>query len=150
MKESIFRKAIQEISSERPNLKHLGFHFFGEALLNPQFFDFVQLARSYLPNTYFAVSSNAAFLTPGVMDKLLDSSLDSFGVWPDASTPGQYERHRTGGSLVAVEVNLKELLQKRHQRFREDIEIHIGMNLFKDNLVSYGSFLQKAPCGSRL
>lgn len=143
MDKSIFRKAIEEISSERPNLEHLGLHFFGEALLNPQFFDFIELARSYLPNTYLAVSSNASFLSSEKTDKLLNSSLDSFGIWPDTTDPRQYDQIRTGGSLEIVESNLKELLEKRRLSHREDIEVHIGMILFKDNLPFLHDFLER-------
>lgn len=143
MDESIFRKAMKEISSERPNLRHLGFHFFGEALLNPQFFDFIELARSYLPSTYLAVSSNAALLSSERIDKLLNSSLNSFGVWPDTSDPRQYHKICTGGDLESVESNLKEFLEKRRLRHREDIEVHIGMILFKDTLPFFRGFLER-------
>ena len=143
MNEFIFRKVIEEISSNRPDLERLGFHFFGEPLLNPRFFDFVELARNYLPNTTLGVSSNANLLSSEKIDELLDSALDSFGIWPDTIVPEQYNVFRAGGSLKKVEESIKELLKKRRRRNREDIEIHIGIIIYRDNMHLVEDFVKK-------
>lgn len=141
--ESIFRKALQEISTERPNLRHLGFHFFGEALLNPQFFDLIEQARNYLPKTNFSVSSNALFLDSNKIEKLLNSSMNQFLVCPDSVDSRLYDEIRTGGSLEKVEYNVNELLERRRIIHKEDIEINIYSVLHKNNFNSSDDFIRK-------
>ena len=139
----MFEKVIREISHERPDIEHIGLHFFGEPLLNPNFFDLVEIARSYLPNTTIAVSSNANALSSEKIDRLINSSLDSFGVWPDATNPELYENIRLGGNLKKVESAILELLEKRRERGKENIEIHVGMILYRNNISFLKEFLDR-------
>jgi radical SAM protein with 4Fe4S-binding SPASM domain len=143
MEESTFRTAIQEISSERPNIAHIGLHFFGEPLLNPKFFDFVEIARAHLPNTTLAVSSNANVLSADKIDQILHSHLDSFGIWPDTINPDLYDSIRKGGDLKKVQQSIIELLEKRQKLGREDIEIHVGAVLYKNNVSVFKEFTNR-------
>ena len=143
MEESIFRKVIQEISFERPDIENLGLHFFGEALLNPRFFDFLEIAKTYLPNTNLLVSSNANLLSPEKVNDLLNSRLNLLSIWPDTTNPELYHKVRTGGDLNSVEQAIIELLEKRRELGREDIRIVVGAILYKNNMADFKEFVTK-------
>jgi radical SAM protein with 4Fe4S-binding SPASM domain len=140
----IFLKVIEEISKYIPQPRNIGFHFFGEALLNPSFFDYVNLTAKYLPNAKLAVSSNANFLDETKIDAILDSCLNSFGVWPDAIDQTTYDQVRSGGDYHRTNSMIMRLLEKRKIRNKEkDLEIHIGMVVNKINRRYIHKFIKK-------
>lgn len=140
----LFLKAIEEISSYSPQPRHIGFHFFGEALLNSSFFDYVNLAAKYLPNTELAVSSNANFLDETKIDAILDSRLNSFGIWPDAVDKKTYDQVRSGGDYQRTTDMIMRLLEKRKIYKKEkNLEIHIGMVVYKINRRYIHRFVNK-------
>ena len=130
----LFIKAIEQISSYSPQPRHVGFHFFGEALLNSSFFDYVNLAAKYLFNTELAVSSNANFLDEAKIDAILDSRLNSFGIWPDAIDKKTYDQVRSGGDYQRTTDMIMHLLERRKLRNKQrKLELHIGMVVNKIN-----------------
>lgn len=106
MPDNMFRKVIEDIAEGYPELKIMGFHFFGELLLRKDFNVLIKWARKKLPNTHFGVSINLYTLKRETFKKLLLSGLNEIGIWPDGFSNESYVQLRTGESFSKIKKNI--------------------------------------------
>lgn len=72
MEFSIFEKAIKNDLQ----LEKITLHNWGEPLLHPNVFEFIDLARKYHSKALITLSTNGTLLSPKISDALLSSQLD--------------------------------------------------------------------------
>jgi len=144
MDHDLLVKTIEEISGYSLPPKYIGFHFFGEALLNASFMDDVNLVAEYLPHTNLAVATNANFLNEMNIDVILDSRLNSLGIWPDAIDQQTYDQVRSGGDYQRTINMIMQFLEMRKLEKKEKkLEIHIGMVVYRINRGYIHRFVNK-------
>ncbi|MFV0280800.1 MAG: radical SAM/SPASM domain-containing protein [Rhodoblastus sp.] len=115
-------------------------HWFGEPLMNPEIFSFIDLAKTKIPNV--GISTNATLLTQERARKLLDTGLDTIIVAIDGATAESYERIRKSDrfSFEIVQRNARFFIEERNRRGQKKPHIilsSIAMQETQDELDAY-------------
>lgn len=132
MSESLFHSLIDQLAEfdAQGVLDFVALHEFGEPLLHPRFFDFVQYAGARLPNLLtrgwerqavrgLNVSTNAVLMDEEKAKALLASALTWVAVSMDGATADTYEAMRVGACFEQVSANVRRLLELNRQTPRE-------------------------------
>jgi MoaA/NifB/PqqE/SkfB family radical SAM enzyme len=127
MSKDVFIKALEEIKREAPNMESVRLFAYGEPLKHPEIFDFIKLARKYLPNTSLEFSSNGALLTHELTKKILDSELNSIALWEKVG-------------CKETEDQIKYFLEMAKGK---KIKVMVGFLLFKNNKHKVREFLER-------
>ncbi len=114
MKPELFRRLIDECAEF--SLARLHPFFFGEPLICPQFSEFMDYARSQLPETSINVYTNGAALQGDNVEALFRNQIDEILVSLDGATKDVYEGIRKGLAYETVVENLEKFVEKRKQK----------------------------------
>ena len=93
--------------------KELHLQGLGEPLLNPDFFEMVEIASSLGMNV--TTSSNLSILSENLARKCVTSGLSCIHISLDGATAATYERMRIGGCFDTVTENLGVLLRTKRE-----------------------------------
>lgn len=80
------------------------------------------------------MTSNGTIMTPKVVDKLIDSGLDSIAFSIDGGTKETFERIRVNARFEKVKRNIKRLIDVKKERGVERPWIAMGLVLMKTNV----------------
>jgi MoaA/NifB/PqqE/SkfB family radical SAM enzyme len=100
------------LKSYGPNATHATLCNYGEPLINPDTPKFVQIAKSYLIQTW--LSTNIAVLKFDA-DAYVESGLDFMVLSIDGATQPVYERFRRKGKLELVFENIRKLVEAKRR-----------------------------------
>lgn len=143
MEDKLFFDIIRNLEKEYSNIPLIGFHLFGEITTRTNFGRLIQFARKTLPKTYLGISTNLNIKTDDDIVQLLNSGLDSIGIWPAAASEDIYQGIRKGGSYKRVKNNIRKLLEEREKRKLSEIDVHIGFIHFRSNYSKIHEFLKE-------
>ena len=154
MKFEIFKKIVDEVAIENPTSR-LWLAIMGEPLLMG---DRVIRMMTYAKEKGLAeviLNTNATFMTPDLIPKLIDSGLDKIILSLDAITAETYDRVRIGGNLTKVMENIHAFLSiqaARNTRKPELVAQFIVMDeneheteQFKEYWLSQGVIVKVRP-----
>jgi MoaA/NifB/PqqE/SkfB family radical SAM enzyme len=106
---------FERIVRSFPHIRHIELQGEGEPLLNPDFFNMVELARLYHPGVRISCITNGSLFTPGNIDCILTLELDTINVSLESLMPEVFEKIR-GGKLETLIEGTKNLLEARNRR----------------------------------
>lgn len=125
-KKNLSSDEFKHILSEMPNLKQVNLVGLGEPLMNPYFFEVLDIARSR--NIKVAITTNGTLLNEENIKRLNDS-LSRVVVSIDTPYPANYEAIRRGAKLSDVIENVKKL-----KDLKSEIEVEIQAIIMKDTI----------------
>lgn len=132
-----FKKVLDKVVLENPEIAHISLYSWGEPLLHPQIDEVIDYA--HLKNVAVAVSSNLSIKFENRLDSLIKAGPDYLKVSVSGYFPDAYNNTHQGGDINLVKSNLykiRYLLDKYGSNTIVDINYH----LYKDNS---GKNLQK-------
>lgn len=104
---------------------------YGESFLNKDIFKMVKYAKSH--GTYVKFDSNGTLLTPGNIEKTLNSKVDLISFSLDGATKRIYEKIRVGSDFEKVIDGIKKLVEFRNTH-KSSLKIHLAMVVQLDNV----------------
>jgi radical SAM protein with 4Fe4S-binding SPASM domain len=93
------------------HLHYITLYFQGEPLLNPEFTEFVRMARC--KKIYVATSTNAHFLDEKSAKDIVQSGLNHLIISLDGTDAETYVKYRRGGDFETVIRNIKTMVEAR-------------------------------------
>ena len=127
-----FKRIIQSFTG----IRHIELQGEGEPLLNPDFFNMVELARLHHPGVRISCITNGGLFTPGNIDHLLALQLDTLYVSLESPTPRVFERIR-GGDLENVIAGMRNLLDGRNRRRCAKPALGLNITILRDTADEY-------------
>jgi len=144
MEDRVYRKIIDEASHYNP--KRVALLLMNEPLLDKKLPDRIAYAKEKLGDgTEVTITSNASILTPGVVNKLIDSGLDRIKISIQGITPETYERvmglkyQRTFEGINRLIDTLKERKARKPKVVLS--MVHVGHN--EDELRRYKRYWRR-------
>ncbi len=123
MSMELFRKISSEAARFFPE-SHFWMNGYGEPLLNPHFFEMVELAVSLGLDTY--VNSNGMLLSEENMLRLFEAGLGHLVCSIDGYKKETYEAIRKGGDRDVVYRNITNALRLREQHsYKTEVEVQL-------------------------
>ena len=117
MEIGLFDMLIAEL---QPFLFNLNLYFQGESMLHPQFFSFLQSAKSI----HTIVSTNGHFLTAENAEKLVRSGLNKLIISMDGIDQTTYSAYRKKGDVDLVKEGIRNVSEAK-KRFNSDLKIEL-------------------------
>jgi radical SAM protein with 4Fe4S-binding SPASM domain len=102
-----------------------------ESFLNNDIFKMINYAKS--KGSFVSLDSNATIMNKIIIEKLLETKLDSLFVSIDGSNQDIYGKIRKGGILEVVLSNLRELVKQRNIK-KSSLKIFSAIIVQKDNI----------------
>jgi radical SAM protein with 4Fe4S-binding SPASM domain len=125
MEPGLFDNLISEL---QPYLFNLNLYFQGESMLHPQFFSFLQSARSVRTT----LSTNGHFLSVENAEKLVRSGLTKLIVSLDGMDQSTYAAYRKNGNIELVKEGIRNVSEAKN-RFNSKIKIELQVLVNKLN-----------------
>lgn len=123
-----FKKMMDEIGSRLMFLLLFGY---GEPLLNPNVFRFVEEAKRR--DIITVMGTNACLLSREKADEMILSGLDLVVVALDAIEPETYHKYRVGGDFEKVVENIKYLTERKRALKKTTPIVDIQFLAFEEN-----------------
>ena len=101
------------ISALGKHLQYINYYFQGEPFINPQFLDFVKVARQQ--NIYVLTSTNAHFISEKTAEDIVESGLSELIVSIDGTTQETYQDYRVEGNLETVLSGLSAIRKAKNK-----------------------------------
>ncbi|WP_047198056.1 radical SAM protein [Caldimonas brevitalea] len=137
---------FERLLDQLPQLEELHLQGLGEPMLNPQFFEMVELAVSR--GIRVSANTNLTLLTPERARRVASSGLHSLSVSIDAAHREVYEAIRLKASFEKVVRNLQRLVQAREEARAVHLHLRLVMVLMRSNLDELAAVLRLAQrCG---
>jgi radical SAM protein with 4Fe4S-binding SPASM domain len=92
MEEKTFQRILQELSPVSDKIKVIGVGFFGESLVDPSVVERIKAIKGQFKNARIEITTNAALLTPELLDNLWEAGLDRIKVSINATKKSSYEK----------------------------------------------------------
>jgi radical SAM protein with 4Fe4S-binding SPASM domain len=120
-----------------PTIDFLSLNGTGEALLHPEFFDFVDFAKKNMKSgSKISFNTNGVLLTKENVEKIIDSCVDILMISIDAPTKELYESIRKHADFEILMDNLIALSNEKKRRGVDHPTIGIETVVMKRNLES--------------
>src|SRR5688500_9804927 len=119
----LFRKIADELGDHDVDRVYL--HIFGEPLMHPEIFEFIDYIKQYPRLKTVALSTNVTVLDERKAQALAESPLDSVALAIDAATSDAYAATR-GANFDHVVRNVTRFLELR-AKAGSDIQVDIQM-----------------------
>ncbi len=133
-----FRKIIDE----NPNVQIVNLTGIGEALMNKQFLDMADYAKS--KGIYVWFSDNFTFLNDANIDRILKAGVDYIVMSLDGATKETFEKIRVGANFDVVTENFRKLKEERDKRGLKKPLMGINMVVVKENYKEIEMLVRKA------
>jgi MoaA/NifB/PqqE/SkfB family radical SAM enzyme len=133
-----------KVLAQFPTALHVSLNGFGEPLMHPRLFDFVDHARRTLPWATIVIYSNGMLLDGARAERAIASGLSEINVSIDAAYPGTYRRVRRGGSLDRVHRNLCELVEMRRRLGQRTPLVGVNFVMLDENEGEVAPFVDQA------
>jgi MoaA/NifB/PqqE/SkfB family radical SAM enzyme len=114
-----------------PNISYIHLQGWGEPLLNPHFFDLIELVKSH--GCRCGTTTNGVLLNNKVAEKLITSGIDLVAI-SMAGAGASHERFRQGAPLSKVLDGIKTLARTKIQLPNTPPAIHIAYMLLRDGI----------------
>ncbi len=109
-KENLSPERFEHILTQLPKLRYVSFMGLGEPLMNPHFFELLDIAQS--KNIKASVITNGTLLDENNLKRLNDNLVKVY-VSIDTPSPEKFERIRRGAKLSEVMENIKRLKKSK-------------------------------------
>ncbi|MCW7536316.1 radical SAM protein [Aquabacterium sp. A7-Y] len=133
---------FERLLEQLPQLEELHLQGLGEPMLNPAFFDMVELAVAR--GIRVTANTNLTLLTPERAARCVSSGLHTLSVSIDAARRELYEAIRVKASFHKVVRNLERLSQARREAAGSRLQVRLVMVLMRQNLDELASVLRLA------
>ncbi|MCX5884486.1 MAG: radical SAM/SPASM family putative metalloenzyme maturase [Proteobacteria bacterium] len=141
MHPSLYQKLIPVFSG----LNKFSIIGLGEPLLHPQIVEMVRAARSSLPaDGKIILTTNGVLLYAELIEKLIESGLDTMIVSLDSLSSAAYEEIRIGARFEDLIRNVSLLQQVKKAKKAQKPEIGLEWVMMKDNVKEMLSLLEMA------
>ena len=141
---------LNQILSQLKEIHYAGqimLNFFNEPLLDGHLADKIRLIREKLPYSWIAFNSNGDFLTPQLLEELLDAGLNQIRVTLHTSPEERYEDsdRKNVMRLFLRNLGLEEWFERRTETEGRNITLEIPFSSSKrlivlcDNWLAYGN-----------
>ncbi len=124
----LYKKIIDQLGD---TLMYMILYFQGEPFLNPEFFDFVELAHR--KRIYTATSTNAHFLTDENCRKSIESGLDRLIISLDGIGQEAYSSYRIGGRYDSVIEGIENIVKWKKQLKSKTPHVIVQFLVLKNN-----------------
>lgn len=132
MELSLYKKIINEIAMEAPNIE-VWMTYYGEALiLKYKLYYMIRYAKDK-GLTNVILNSNAMLLNKEMSEMLIDSGLDRFIISMDGFSKETYEKIRVGGIYEIVLNNSLQLLEILKSRITDKPKFEIQFSVMEEN-----------------
>lgn len=108
----------------------ISFYLMGEPFLNTEIFKMITLCKKHGVRTH--ISSNG-MLVGAVIDKILDSGLDSLQITLDGFSAESHEKYRVGSNFEIVKEGIRKIAEERKKRGSAFPTLTIQTLIFKFN-----------------
>ncbi len=125
MEIGLFDRLFAEL---QPYLYNFNFYFQGESMLHPQFFTFLQSAKS----VHTIVSTNGHFLSVENAEKLARSGLNKLIISMDGIDQATYSAYRKNGDVELVKEGIRNVSEAKN-RFHSGMKIELQVLVNKLN-----------------
>ena len=122
---------FKKIVDENPNVQVVNITGIGEALMNKQFLDMVEYAKSR--GIYVWFSDNFTFMNDANIERILNAGMDYIVMSLDGTTKETFEKIRVGAVFENVVSNFKKLMAERDRRGMKKPLMGINMVIVKEN-----------------
>ena len=116
MDKNLYEKILQEASEMSPHLRLFQPFLFGEALLHPNFSEFILLARKRLPSAKIILSTNGGLLDNDKSEAILEARIDKLNVDMDGLSAATAQSIRRHIKLERVKENIERFLALRSSK----------------------------------
>jgi MoaA/NifB/PqqE/SkfB family radical SAM enzyme len=113
MTESVFRRVIDQL--DQMGVKKVFLHQFGESLLHPQIYEFIDYAAQKPNIELLSLSTNATALNERISRRILDTGLRHLVISVDADTEATYNEVR-GPDFARTLRNTRQFLALHRER----------------------------------
>ena len=124
----LYKKIVDQLGD---TLMYMILYFQGEPFLNPEFFDFVELAHK--KRIYTATSTNAHFLTDENCRKSIESGLDRLIISLDGIGQEAYSSYRIGGRYDRVIEGIGNIVNWKKQLKSKTPHVIVQFLVLKTN-----------------
>ncbi|WKB54299.1 radical SAM protein [Eleftheria terrae] len=133
---------FERLLDELPQLEEVHLQGLGEPMLNPQFFEMVELAVAR--GLRVTANTNLTLLTPERAARCVSSGLHTLSVSIDAAHRELYESIRVKASFAKVVRNLERLSAARRAAAGSVLQVRLVMVLMRQNLDELADVLRLA------
>lgn len=138
---TIYRKLLFDLRAF-PSLHTMAFWGIGEPLAHPEIVNMIALAHEMGLKT--EVITNGHLLTRDVAKGLIEAGLDTLVVSLDGTTQTSYEVVRTGGNLMLVDENVREINMMRTRMHRKNPVVGLEFVMMRSNIGQIPDLAEKA------
>lgn len=125
-KENLSPERFEHILIQLPKLRHISFMGLGEPLMNPHFFELLDIAQSR--NIKASLITNGTLFNESNLKRLNDNLVRVY-VSIDTPFPEKYERIRRGARFSEVVENMKRL-----KKLKPEVSLYILVLLMKETI----------------
>jgi len=122
---------FKKIIDSNPNVQIINVTGIGEALMNKQFLEMVEYAKS--KGIYVWFSDNFTFMSDATIDRMLKAGVDYIVMSLDGATKETFEKIRVKAVFEQVTSNFKRLREERDRRALKKPLLGINMVVMKEN-----------------
>jgi MoaA/NifB/PqqE/SkfB family radical SAM enzyme len=125
-----YKKVLDKVLLENPEIAHISLYSWGEPLLHPQIDEVIEYA--HLKNIAVAVSSNLSIKFEDRLDSLIKAGPDYLKVSVSGYFPDAYNNTHQGGDINLVKANLYKI-RYLLDKYKSNTIVDINYHLYKDN-----------------
>ncbi len=122
---------FKKIVDENPNVQVLNLTGMGEGLLNPEFMEMIEYAKS--KGIYVWFNDNFTLMTKEKAERILNAGVNFIVLSLDGATKKTYEKIRNGANFDLVTENFLELKEMRDKKGLNKLKLGINMVVLKEN-----------------
>lgn len=124
MSMKVFNKIIKEIKKYK-GVDVIVLYHGGEPFINKNIFKMIKIIKS-IGVPFIKTVTNGTLFTSGILNKIIDSGLDSIEFSLDGLNPQENDRIRRGSNYLKVAKIIKQLLILKRQRRLKKPTVYIG------------------------